>query len=93
MNDPRVSGLGTGLVNADFYGHVGPEWGTTRLENAGREGTVTGVAWADVNASDLSGWLVGSGACEGYMYYWHLRATGTTGKVDGIIYPGRPPAP
>ena len=89
MNDPRVSGTGTGLVNADFYDHVGPEWGTTRLENAGGawEGTVTGVAWADGNASDLSGWLVGSGAYEGYTYYWHLRAIGTTGTVDGIIYP------
>ncbi len=95
MNDPRVSGTGTGLVNADFYDHVGPEWGTTRLENAGGawEGTVTGVAWADGNASDLSGWLVGSGAYEGYTYYWHLRAIGTTGTVDGIIYPGGPPAP
>jgi len=95
MNDPRVSGTGTGLVNADIYGTVGPEWGTTRLENAGGawEGTVTGAAWADTNASDMSGWLVGSGGYEGYTYYWHIRTTGATGVVEGIIYPGPPPAP
>lgn len=95
MNDPRVSGTGTGLINVDQYGQVGPEWGTTRLEVGGGawEGTVTGMSWADGQESDLSGWLVGSGAYKGYTYYWHLRATGTTGKVDGIIYPGPPPAP
>ena len=95
MNDPRASGTGSGLVNLDLRGGVGPEWGTTRLDNAEGSwtGNVTGAAWANGNASDLSGWLVGSGAYEGYTYYWHLRSTDTTGKVDGIIYPGAPPAP
>lgn len=99
MNDPRVSGTGTGLVHADKRGTVGPEWGTTRIENAAGAwaGTVTGALWTDPGASqqtsDLSGWLVGSGAYEGYTYYWHLRALGGMGVVDGIIYPGSPPAP
>jgi hypothetical protein len=95
MSDPRVSGNGTGLVSADMYGKVGTEWGTSRIENAAGawEGIVTGAIWADQNTSDLSGWLVGSGAYKGYTYYWHLRTTGDTGTVDGIIFRGSPPTP
>jgi hypothetical protein len=95
MNDPRVSGTGTGLINIDAHGVVGPEWGTTRLENAGGawEGTVAGASWDNGESSDLSGWLVGSGGYEGYTYYWHIRTSGIYGTVEGIIYPGPPPAP
>ncbi len=95
MSDPRVSGTATGHLSVDAYGTVGPEWGTSRLENAGGawEGTCTGAAWSDFNASAVSCWLVGSGAYQGYTYYFHISTARTTGAVEGVIFPGSPPAP
>jgi hypothetical protein len=77
------------------YGIVGPEWGTSRLENAGGawEGTCTAAAWSDFNASAVSCWLVGSGAYEGYTYYAAISTSGFSAEVEGIIFPGSPPTP
>lgn len=46
--------------------------------------TSTG-AWSEVTA-----WLVGSGAYEGWTYHMLAQDTGTI-EVRGIIYPGPPP--
>jgi hypothetical protein len=93
MNDRRVTGDGRLELSIETYGVVGIEWGTYRLENAGGawEGPMTGLAWNDGDASDVSGWLVGSGAYQGYAYYIHVRSTGLGTDIDGIIVPGPPP--
>ncbi|MCI4355237.1 MAG: hypothetical protein L3K06_07730 [Thermoplasmata archaeon] len=102
MNDPRVTGTGTLRLSVDPSGAVLKEWGTFRLENAAGawEGTVTGVSWTGTvtgstwtggNPSELTGWLVGSGAYEGWSCFYHVRTFGTGNQVDGIIFPGAPP--
>jgi hypothetical protein len=92
MNDPRVTGTGTVRGNADLFGSVGPQWGTYRLENADGawEGSFTGILTEAGAVSEVTAWLVGSGAYEGYTYYFHHLGSGTL-KVDGIIYPGSAP--
>jgi len=93
MNDPRVTGKGTVQFNGDFWGPIGTEWGTFRLENAGGawEGEWTGASW-NSGPTDVTAWLAGSGDYEGYTYYIHLWGTdGLT--VEGIIFPGSPPTP
>jgi hypothetical protein len=94
MNDPRVTGTGVIHGENDSYGSVGPQWGTYRLENAegAWEGTWTGALWGDGMVSDVTAWLVGSGAYEGYTYYFHARGANPL-KVEGIVFPGSPPAP
>jgi hypothetical protein len=101
MNDPRVTGTGVIHGENDSYqgendsdGSVGPQWGTYRLENAegAWEGTWTGALWGSGMVSDVTAWLVGSGAYEGYTYYFHARGTNPM-EVEGIIFPGSPPAP
>jgi hypothetical protein len=94
MNDPRVTGTGTVNGENDSYGSVGPQWGTYRLENAegAWEGNWTGALWGDGMVSDVTAWLVGSGAYEGYTYYFHARGANPM-KVEGIVFPGLPPAP
>jgi hypothetical protein len=93
MNDRRVTGEGTLHLSIDTYDAAGTEWGTYRLENAGGawEGALTGLAWNGGDASDVCGWLVGSGAYHGYTYYIHVRSTGFGRDIDGIIIPGSPP--
>lgn len=93
MNDPRVTGRGTVRGANDSYGVVGPQWGTYRLENADGawEGTWTGALWNIGNASQVTAWLVGSGAYEGYTYYFRARGSSDL-EVDGIIFRGSPPA-
>jgi hypothetical protein len=99
MNDPRVSGTGTIRGGYDSYdtghGGAGPEWCSYRLVNArgAWTGTVTGALWDSMNAEDLSGWLVGSGAYKGYTYYYHEWGPYPRYKVEGIIFPGSPPKP
>jgi hypothetical protein len=94
MNHPRVTGTGTIHGANDSYGSVGPQWGTYRLENAkgAWEGTWTGALWASGNVSQVTAWLVGSGAYEGFTYYLSARGTNPM-RVDGIIFRGSPPAP
>lgn len=94
MNDPRVTGTGTIHGANDSYGSVGPQWGTYRLENAlgAWEGTWTGALWGSGIVSQITAWLVGSGAYEGYTYYLSARGTSSL-RVDGLIFRGSPPAP
>jgi len=94
MNDARVTGTGVIHGENDSYGDVGPQWGTYRLENAegAWEGTWTGALWGDGIVSDVTAWLVGSGAYEGFTYYLHARGANPM-KIEGIIFPGSPPAP
>jgi hypothetical protein len=94
MDDPRVTGTGTVHRNADSQGGVGPQWGTYRLEVAGGtwEGACTGALWSGGAVSDTACWLVGSGAFEGYTYYYQARGTDIL-EVIGAIIPGSPPAP
>ena len=94
MNDPRVTGTGVIHGENDSYGSVGPQWGTYRLENAegAWEGPWTGALWGDGMVSDVTAWLVGSGAYDGYTYYFHARGANPM-KVEGIVFPGSPPAP
>lgn len=93
MNDPRVTGTGTIHLSIDTHGTIGTEWGTFRLENADGawEGTLAGAAWDGGNASDVTGYLVGSGAYVGFTYYIDVRSSAFAKEVDGIIYPGSPP--
>jgi hypothetical protein len=94
MSDPRVTGTGTIHANADSYGSVATQWGVYRLENAGGawEGTWTGALWDDQGITDVTGWLVGSGAYEGLTYHFQARGSEIL-EVEGIIYPGSPPVP
>jgi hypothetical protein len=93
MNDPRVTGTGTIRAANDSYGSVGPQWETYRLENAGGawEGTCSGALWSGGAGTDSVCWLVGSGGYAGFTYYLHVQGTGVL-EVDGIIFPGSPPA-
>jgi hypothetical protein len=94
MSDPRVTGIGAIRANADSYGSVAIQWGVYRLENADGawEGTWTGALWDDQRITDVTGWLVGSGAYEGLTYRFQVRGSDIL-EVEGIIYPGSPPVP
>jgi hypothetical protein len=95
MNDPRVNVTGTANLSVDEYPNVNSMWGTMRLENANGawEGTVTAASWNGGNTANNSGWLVGSGAYAGYTYYVHFWGSGYSYLVEGIVFPGSPPAP
>jgi hypothetical protein len=97
-SDPRVGGRGSARLDNDVYGTVGPQWGTSELENAGGAwtGTLAGGLWdwdLALARSDLTYWFVGSGAYAGWTYYQHVRTTGDSEVVEGIIFPGPPPTP
>ncbi len=96
MNDPRVSGIATFPFSADLYPNgVGPDWGSFRLENAegAWDGTCRGVGWRGGEYGAMACWLAGSEAFAGYTYYFQAVATQVYWfKVDGLIYPGSPPA-
>jgi hypothetical protein len=97
-SDPRVSGRESSRLDNDAYGTVGRAWGTSQLENAGGAwtGTLAGGFWdwdLALTRSDLNLWLVGSGPYAGWTYYQHVRATGSSNVVEGIIFPGPPPTP
>jgi hypothetical protein len=95
MNDPRLTGVSHIVLNADIHGSVASEWGTSRIETADGawEGTWTGASWNAGAATSVGGWLVGSGAYEGYTYYFHVFGPSMPFQVEGIIFPGPPPAP
>ncbi len=95
MNDARVNATGIARLSVDEYTDVCSEWGTMRLENANGawEGTVTAGAWNGGEATNFSGWLVGSGAYAGYSYYVHYWGSGYSYLAEGIIFQGSPPAP
>jgi hypothetical protein len=94
-NDPRATGTGTLHLDIDTHGRVGSEWGTYRLETADGawEGDLGGGSWSDGNASDVVGYLVGSGDYEGYSLYVDVRSSGSAMELEGIIFPGPPPGP
>ena len=98
-NDPRVSGQVTYTWEYDGWAqgaHV--QWGTGRLENAGGawDGTMTG-SYSMPRGDLLLFWFTGSGGYEGLSYaMWAVLSPAEvawTYKVDGIIFPGSPPAP
>lgn len=98
-NDPRVSGPVTYTWEYDGWAqsaHV--QWGTGRLENAGGawDGTMTG-SYSTPRGDILLFWFEGSGGYEGLSYaMWALLSPAEvawTYPVDGIIFPGSPPAP
>jgi len=95
MDDPRVTGTGTLRLSVDTEGRIGTEWGTYRLETADGawEGALAGGSWNDGSASDVAGYLVGSGLYEGYSYYIDVRSSGFAMELEGIIFPGPPPGP
>ncbi|OGO55009.1 MAG: hypothetical protein A2V85_10110 [Chloroflexi bacterium RBG_16_72_14] len=96
MNDPRVTGSATFSFGVDYYTKAGTEWGTFRLENAGGawEGTCSGAVWEEGNHAIGACWLVGSAGYEGYTYYRaHQWDYAYRADVEGIIFPGAPPAP
>ena len=95
MDDPRVTGTVTLRLSLDTHGSVGTEWGTYRLETADGawEGTLAGGSWNDGDASDVAGYLVGSGDFEGYSFYVDIRSSGFAMELEGIIFPGPPPGP
>ena len=90
----RVAGTSHITQNADIHGSLITEWGTTRTENADGawEGPWTGVAWND-GATNVSGWLTGSGAYAGWTYYFHTYGSSQPYLVEGIIFEGSPPVP
>jgi len=98
-NDPRVSGPVTYTWEYDGWAqgtHV--QWGTGRLENAGGawDGTMTG-SYSAPRGDLLLFWFTGSGGYEGLSYaMWAVLSPAEvawTYPVDGIIFPGSPPAP
>jgi len=95
MSDPRVSGVGHVVIDADDYGgDIGPEWGTFRLENdeGAWQGSVSGFH-SSVD-SHVAGWLQGEGAYTGLSYYYEIvldHSGYNSAVVTGIIYPGDPP--
>ncbi|MDH5242826.1 MAG: hypothetical protein OEX05_02725 [Chloroflexota bacterium] len=100
MNDARVNGKATWAFSVDLYTTVGPEWGPMHMEtgDGAWDGQCTGGVWHDGDGLAQSCWLLGSGDYAGWTYY--LTFTGPmngdengNGVVQGIVYPGAPPAP
>ena len=98
-NDPRVSGSVTYTWEYDGWGQGATvQWGTGRLENAGGawDGTMTG-SYSMPRGDILLFWFEGSGGYEGLSYaMWAVlppAKVAWTYPVDGIIFPGSPPAP
>lgn len=91
--DPRAAGATSFTISGLDCGGVGFEWGTMRQTNADGawEGMCTGGMWANENNSNISCWLVGSGAYKGLTYYMHGRNVGLSVEVDGVILPAPPP--
>lgn len=93
-DDPRVEGATRFTTNGLDCGGVGFQWGTMSTTNANGawEGTCTGGMWANETVSNISCWLVGSGAYKGLTYYQHTRTADLSWAVDGVILPAPPPA-
>jgi hypothetical protein len=95
MSDSRVSGTGHGIIDADDYGDIGPEWGTFRLENdeGAWEGPMSGFNMGP--DTHMTAWLEGEGAYTGLTYYYEIVVSNSglplNGPVQGSIYPGAPP--
>jgi hypothetical protein len=88
-----ATGIGKLTLSADTSGELSLEWGTYRLENA--HGSWAGNCRGSSSAGkrDLTCWLAGSGDFKGFTYSFFLRTDGTSGQIQGLIYPGSPPEP
>jgi hypothetical protein len=42
---------------------------------------------------DASVWLIGKGGYAGLSYYFHFHGSNGTYEIDGLVFPGSPPAP
>ena len=88
--------IGHGIIDADDYGDIGPEWGTFRLENdeGAWEGPMSGFNMG--TDTHMAAWLQGEGAYTGLTYYYEIVVSNSglelNGPVQGFIYPGAPPA-
>jgi hypothetical protein len=92
--DPRAAGGKTSFtISGIDCGGVGFEWGTMSTTDADGvwKGPCTGGMWNSEDASNISCWLVGSGAYRGLTYYMHARNVGNLVDVDGVILPAAPP--
>jgi hypothetical protein len=94
MSDPRLGGTSFITLDADMYGDIMSEWGTSRIENAKGtwEGTWTGASW-NGSATSVTGWLVGGGDYAGWTYYFHIYGPSMPYMAEGVIFEGSPPAP
>lgn len=99
-DDPRASGTAT--FTFDFDGDTGAEWGSFSLQgvDGGWHGPCTGsVDLTPVGLTSATGvaaigtcWLTGSGAYAGLTYFRAYSWVPGRAWLEGIIYPGLPPA-
>ena len=99
MSDPRVSGTHTTTSwSADVWG-TGPgdwelvQWAEVRLENDGGtwEGRLAGVASLPRPGDIIASWYRGTGDYAGLSYFEQWTGPGPW-TVQGLIFPGEPPA-
>ncbi len=97
-SDPRLSGTGVydtqQFCRKEDAGHVCLGWGT--YESTGPDGTWVGTfGWVeDPSRTKLPGWGVaeGTGAYEGWTYWYHMPdLMDPSGEEYGILYQGPPP--
>jgi hypothetical protein len=95
MNDGRVSGTAAYSFSVDVYSVAGSEWGSLDLvtDQGSWKGPCSGGSWDTGSRLLVSCWLSGSGAYEGYAYFLVISRPGSgMPAVEGIVYPGEPPA-
>ena len=91
--DPRVTGRETvSLQSTELGGQAALLWGTKVVH--GPDGTWEGV-WNGVRYPDgtyrMNGYLTGSGAYAGWVYWFSQTGTGRPSfALDGLIYRGSP---
>ena len=96
-SDPRVSGEGQQVLHLEDAPGTGMQhWsGFMRLDNewGAWEGSFNGARFPDGSALEY-GWLTGQGAYEDLSYFHSTRdqVDGTERVVEGVIWPGEPPA-
>ncbi|MEX1333832.1 MAG: hypothetical protein AB1Z66_00870 [Candidatus Limnocylindrales bacterium] len=97
-SDPRLSGPGVFEIQQfclmEDGGHVCMGWGTSEV--TGPDGTWVGtLGWVeDPSRSKLAGWGVqeGTGANEGWTYWYHIPdLMAPSSPEHGILYQGPPP--
>ena len=98
MSDPRLSGAAKSETEQfclkDPRGHICMLWGATEID--GPDGTWVGTygSVADEARTGLPGWGVmeGTGAYEGWTYWFHVPDfMDPSGTAAGILYEGPPP--
>ncbi|HYL39871.1 MAG TPA: hypothetical protein VET90_01045 [Candidatus Binatus sp.] len=97
-SDPRASGTAT--FTFDIDGDAGTEWGSFSIQgaNGGWQGPCTGsvdmalFGWDSGIGAVGTCWLTGRGAYAGFTYFRAYSWVPGQVWVEGIIYPGPPPA-